>query len=38
MIFNGNLKGKVSSQALTACIDELVMLNKKSCEVLQKFP
>ena len=38
VIFNGNLKGKVSSQALTACIDELVMLNKKSCEVLQKFP
>ncbi len=38
VIFNGNLKGKVSSQALTACIKELVMLNRKSCEVLQKFP
>lgn len=38
VIFNGNLKGKVSRAALTACVDELVMLNKDSCEVLQKYP
>jgi len=38
VIFNGNLKGKVSQDALTACVDELVMLNRDSCEVLQTFP
>ena len=37
VLFNGNLRGFVSQEAMRACIDVLVELNKTACEVLQDF-
>ena len=37
VLFNGNLRGWVSQEAMRACIDVLIELNKTSCEVLQNF-
>ena len=37
VLFNANIKGYVSAAALEACIDHLVSLNRKACEVLQAF-
>ena len=37
VLFNGNLRGWVSQEAMRACIDVLIELNKTACEVLQNF-
>ena len=37
VLFNGNLRGFVSQEAMRACIDVLIELNKTACEVLQDF-
>ena len=37
VLFNGNLRGFVSQEAMRTCIDVLVELNKTACEVLQDF-
>ena len=37
VLFNANLKGRVSPAAMEACIDSLVTLNKAAAEVLARF-
>ena len=37
VLFNANIKGYVSKEALEACIDHLITLNRSACEVLQAF-
>jgi selenide,water dikinase len=37
VLFNANIKGYVSSDAMDACIAHLITLNRSACEVLQGF-
>ncbi len=37
MLFNANLKGKVSAAALQACLDALTTLNARAADVLREF-
>jgi selenide,water dikinase len=37
VLFNANIKGRVSPAALSACIDHLTTLNRAACEILQGF-
>ncbi len=38
VLFNANLKGKVSQSAMQACLEQASELNRVPCEVLQDFP
>jgi len=37
VLFNANIKGWVSEEALNACIAHLITLNRKACEIMQGF-
>lgn len=37
VLFNANIKGRVSASALAACITHLTTLNRAACETLQPF-
>ncbi len=38
VLFNANLKGLVSSEAMETCLHYLTALNRTACEVMQDFP
>jgi len=37
VLFNANIKGWVSEEALNACIAHLITLNRRACEIMQGF-